>query len=196
MVTRVLFISTFLALYCSVSFGQELDHGDENREGDHDHTEVHNDDDIEHEHVHGHPRHAFALLGVYAAGFPRGESVIHHGGVGLAYHTGLIPEKLELEVAVKAVFAEEHKHFPLELALKIPFSLGDRTFLSIGLGPVVALDIHDDEIGVAFGGGTGVELSHWYKPWGGFVVAVAYELLYHEDWINKVVVVAGPAFGF
>ena len=170
MVTRVVLISTILALCCSVSFGQE--------------------------HAHVHPHHALAILGVYAAGFPKGESVIHHGGVGLAYHTGLIPEKLELEVAVRAVFAREHHHFPLELALKKPFSLGDRTFLSLGLGLVVAMDVHDDERGVAFGGGTSVELAHWYRPWGGFVVATAYELLYHEDLVNKMVVVAGPAFGF
>jgi len=137
-----------------------------------------------------------AILGVYAAGFPKGESVVHHGGVGLAFHTGLVPEKLELEIAAKAVSAGRHHHFPLELAIKKPFSLANRTSLSIGLGLVVALDVHDDEKGVAFGGGTSVELAHWYRPWGGFVVATAYELLYHEELVDKLVVVAGPVFGF
>jgi hypothetical protein len=152
--------------------------------------------DDHHAEHHGHPDYAIAILGVYAAGLPQGEDVIHHGGAGLAFHTGLIPKWLELEIALKAVFSAEHYHFPLEVALKIPFHLAESLFLSVGLGPVVALHVHGDELGVAYGGGVGAELAYWYCSWGGIVLGTAYELLYHEVLINKVVVVAGPAFGW
>jgi hypothetical protein len=145
---------------------------------------------------HEHPEYAIAILGVYAAGFPVGEEVIHHGGAGLAFHTGLIPEWLEIEIALKAVFSAEHYHFPLEVMLKVPFHLAESLFLGIGLGPVVALHVHGDELGLAYGGGVGAELAYWYSSWGGIVLGAAYELLYHEVLINKVVVVGGPAFGW
>lgn len=101
------------------------------------------------QHLASHPEHVIAIVGVYAAGFPKGEDVIHHGGGGLAFHTGLIPEWLEIEIALKAVFAAEHQHFPFEIALKVPFHLTESMFLSPGLGPMVALHVHGSEVGVA-----------------------------------------------
>ena len=191
MKTVSLAIFLLATLPCSSICGQEHNHGDETPE------QPQGDESVEeHEHHQGHPHHAIALIGVYAAGFPSGESVIHHGGAGVGYHTGLIPKKLELEIAVKAVFSGDHSHFPLEVALKIPFSLSESTFFSLGLGPVVALHLHGDEIGFAFGGGLSAELSHWYSSFGGIVIGSAYELLYHEKLINEFVVVAGPAFGW
>jgi hypothetical protein len=150
-----------------------------------------------HEHGSAHPDHAIALVGVYAAGFRPGEEVIHHGGAGVSFHTGIVPDELELEVAVKAVFAgEDHAHLPFEAALRIPFHLSESLFLSIGLGPVVALDLHDGHAEMAVGGGFGLELSYWYNAWGGIVLGAAYEFLFHDGVIHKVVAVAGPAFGW
>lgn len=151
----------------------------------------------EHASPHGHPDYALALIGVYAAGFHHGEDVVHHGGVGVAFHAGLIPDWLEIEVAAKAVFAGDgHTHFPLEVALKIPFQLADRLFLSVGLGPVVALNLHDGAGELSYGGCAGAELYYWYRPWGGFVIGAAYELLHHEGLVQKIVAIAGPAFGW
>lgn len=150
-----------------------------------------------HEHECPHPDHAIALIGVYAAGFPAGEDVVHHGGGGVAFHTGIVPDELELELAVKAVFAGEgHTHFPLEAALKIPFHLADSLFLSVGLGPVVALNLHDGHAELSAGGGFGLELSYWYSSWGGLVLGGAYEFLFDEGVVHKLVAVAGPAFGW
>ena len=142
-----------------------------------------------------HKNHAIGIVGVYAAGFHHGETV-HHGGVGAFYKTLVIPEWLLVEVAAKVMLSEHATHFPFELMLRKPIHVTDNLHLSPGIGPVFALNFHDDDTEFVFGIGGGVGIAYWLADWAGLKLELGYELHFEEELAHELVVAAGPVFGW
>lgn len=147
--------------------------------------------------LHGPNLLAIRVLG--ALSFP-GHGPRSAAGVGARYAYAVLPESLELEVVLSALWDAQAVALPLELLLETPLRLGGAWEVHVGGGPRVQLHVSRDgaappalEPGLV----ATADLEYWATPQVGLVVETTTGFVVsHRRPVPEVELGAGWAFRF
>jgi hypothetical protein len=121
------------------------------------------------------------ILGIGFTGiesFSQGESRPHFGGVNFVEGV-LIRGKLELEIGVRALSAENGVEIPIDFLLKRPFHVSDRVTAYVGIGPALNISIENETAKRNEAGEVEIESGHTFV-FGGFAAVTGAHF-----WVGK-----------
>ncbi len=142
-----------------------------------------------------HENHYFAgAKGAYLYAMHENESH-HHAGAGIFFELSLLPHMLEMEFSVKAMSAQKGVVVPIDILLKVPFHPLPQVNPFIGLGPAMALVIHDGA-SAHFGGAVVAGSYFWVHPHVALSAEMNFNLLYDHGAVYEYGAAAGVLAGW
>ena len=151
----------------------------------------------EEEHEAPEPRLIVGVTGAMAAQFPsEGENGVHFGaGARLAWVA--VPERLEVEVGMHAIFTSEATELPVDLLLKSVFPVNHWLHPYMGVGATLVPAIGHDATHIGAGAVVSAGTYFWFTHRVGALAELNYNLVRIDNTtVHEAFVAVGVVFGF
>lgn len=135
---------------------------------------------------------AFRIVAGTSRAYPENSWLFGFGAQGEVDVAGLF----EVAVGAAALLGERSTVFPIDLLLKKTLRVAPRVGFSIGLGPTVAIVVHEEQpTSHVFGGAANAGFLLWLDHDFGILVEATYELRFEDEPIHDIEGAVGVAWG-